>query len=984
MTRPRAEPAAAALGRVVVDAFARALTVEAHNIAERPDLVWQQLDNRLRGDSDAVVAVLDAERLARTGGDGPIWCRLLTRTVGSPAERLALLGHGHVVQAADVAPDGTFLVSASTDGTVCVWDAASGARTARLTGHRGEVSGCAVGPDGTVAVSVGEDSTLRLWDPRAGIALGSIENLPSPGTACVIGPDGSSVHIAHDDRRIRTWDLATGVERWVSKEHRSALRTLSVSPDGRTLACCGADGTVWLWDLVRHEASALESGGRAEVWDCAIGADGTTLLSADAEGMLRVWDAVSGELRLAFRAHEGQAFACAVAPDAAFLVSGGADRIVRTWDARTGTPIASYTGHAFWVRGCAVTPDGGSIVSASADKSIRVWDVRDLVTEPVVTPTGHSDAVHGCAWTPDGSQVVTAGFDGSVGSFDGATGAGRRLLRGHEGRVNACAVDPLGRFAVSGGADGVLRMWMLDDGEERPLLRQRATIRACDVGPDGGSVVWGGDDRVAALWDVAGGRVRAQLVGHAESVRACRVSPDGSFVVTGDKAGALAVWDAETGRELGTRKAHAGEILACAVSPDSSLLISASADHTLAVWNRLLDPVARLRGHRDWVFACDVSPDGAYLLSASTDMLLKVWEVGSWREVAALPMSRPLYCAAFHPSVPRIVCGDLAGSVHLIDLENVTWGAPPMPRSIIPPMRHGGVPPSGAVHGGSEAVALDANTALQRAMEASGLRFVRDGARVQVRLQGLAGTTVVQGVALEDGLVAFSAPLPSPRRRDAEMVYRLLLHLSGGASIAKVLGDGHGGLAIGAAVPVPLLTPSVAEALIRAVGSLADVTPAGLADERGWQVRLGASQGALSRLVSLDLPSAREAIVAEAQRLGIACEIGDLHVLLGLGTLRHAGLDTIVTVAQEAASFVALLGAAPAGGKARDALHALLDLNRTVSVAKIGLAPDGGMALLYESPGVMPGLLGRVREECGALLDGLLQAVALAPIAGGP
>ena len=55
-----------------------------------------------------------------------------------------------------VSPDGTWIVSASDDHTLKIWDAATGAERATLTGHTSGVKGCAVSPDGTWIVSASQ------------------------------------------------------------------------------------------------------------------------------------------------------------------------------------------------------------------------------------------------------------------------------------------------------------------------------------------------------------------------------------------------------------------------------------------------------------------------------------------------------------------------------------------------------------------------------------------------------------------------------------------------------------------------------------------------------------------------------------------------------------------------------------------------------------------------------------------------------------
>ncbi|KAG9313177.1 WD40-repeat-containing domain protein [Chiua virens] len=65
-------------------------------------------------------------------------------------------------------PTRSHLLSASEDGTLCLFHARDWTVLRSLKGHKGRVNSVAIHPSGKVALSVGSDKTLRMWDLMRG------------------------------------------------------------------------------------------------------------------------------------------------------------------------------------------------------------------------------------------------------------------------------------------------------------------------------------------------------------------------------------------------------------------------------------------------------------------------------------------------------------------------------------------------------------------------------------------------------------------------------------------------------------------------------------------------------------------------------------------------------------------------------------------------------------------------------------------------
>lgn len=172
--------------------------------------------------------------------------------------------HAEHLTAIAVTPDGRYLLTASWDKTVKVWDHAERAASTDtrfdvvrvLEGHEAGVNAVAVTPDGRRAVTGSWDQTLRLWELESGRPMRTFAGHAASVNAVVVTPDGRRAVSASDDATIRVWDLESGRVETVLEGHLSFITGLAISADGRLLASKSADDTVRLWRCDTWQAVA--------------------------------------------------------------------------------------------------------------------------------------------------------------------------------------------------------------------------------------------------------------------------------------------------------------------------------------------------------------------------------------------------------------------------------------------------------------------------------------------------------------------------------------------------------------------------------------------------------------------------------------------------------------------------------------------------------------------------------------------------------
>ena len=155
------------------------------------------------------------------------------------------------VSSAAFSPDGSRIVTASSDKTARIWDAATGKEIVVLRGHDddGLVFSAAFSPDGSRIVTASDDKTARIWDAATGKEIVVLRGHDDGVTSAAFSPDGSRIVTASDDKTARIWDAATGKEIVVLRGHDGPVNSAAFSPDGSRIVTASDDKTARIWDV---------------------------------------------------------------------------------------------------------------------------------------------------------------------------------------------------------------------------------------------------------------------------------------------------------------------------------------------------------------------------------------------------------------------------------------------------------------------------------------------------------------------------------------------------------------------------------------------------------------------------------------------------------------------------------------------------------------------------------------------------------------
>ena len=449
------------------------------------------------------------------------------------------------------------------DGKIRLEDASNGEHLKTLKGHKDRVTQLAFSPDGTLLVTNTSNAPLRLWDVSTGKSLKTLTQKPRFWGILTFSKDGKTLACQTRDGEIELWDVASKTLRTTfGAKLDSKIHQLAFSSDSKRVVGANRNGEIRVWDVnTGDELFSFTTGHTQELGALAF-SPGSSTLAIGHDDTIQLWDTHNFTHQPIHIHPNTWLMDLVFSPDNKTLTC--AERFIfryekrdafvketvigklSLWDTRTGNKVSDLP--VEWHKGNLPIPRGKWKTTSSS--------------------SGMGNGVHSenVVFSPDGFRLVTALNSNSATKdsrftifvweiWEDPNRLSHLTLKGHTDTINALTFTPNGEMLASGSDDGTIRLWDSSTGTQLLSLSSEKT-NSLAFSMDGKTLASISNFSQIQLWNISTGRQLTSLKEQNDSVTVLAFSTDSNILASGSRDGVIQLWDISTGNKLTDLKGH--------------------------------------------------------------------------------------------------------------------------------------------------------------------------------------------------------------------------------------------------------------------------------------------------------------------------------------------------------------------------------------------------------------------------------------------
>ncbi|KAI8372806.1 WD40-repeat-containing domain protein [Radiomyces spectabilis] len=608
--------------------------------------------------------------------------------IGTAASTVTLSGHRAAVTALAFDDQGTRLASGSRDTDLIVWDIIAESGLYRLKGHKDQIT-ClkflskpndaadAMEEDVGVStagyiLSASKDTLLKLWDLSGQFCRETLVGHRSEVWSFDISKDQKTILSGGAEPTVKAWKIdwhvlglslealeatskeganAAETQKAISlygnvpRQSRDRIVTIQFHPSGKYVGVQAADKAVEIYairdyeyirkKIQRRKKRAKEKGKEIEISEEIQAEDefsSQTIVRTPAK--VRSFDfAPVTDVEKA----GGVQFAVSLNNNVLEVYNAPLSKSKSAEEA--DEPVRVYSldlqGHRSDIRTLALSSDDELLASAS-NNLLKVWNVK---TRSCIRTLECGYALCS-AFLPGNRHILIGTKTGELELFDIGSSALLSSVKAHDGAVYSLQVRPDKRGFVTGSADKDVKFWDFDmvenktgTGPKQLTFVHMRTLKMSDevlcvrYSPDQNLLAVSLLDTTVKVFYHDTLKFFLSLYGHKLPVLSMDISSDNTLITTCSADKNVKIWGLDFGDCHKSIFAHQESIMSVQFVWGTHYFFTVSKDRSIKYWDGdKFENIMKLEGHHGEVWALAVAKHGSFIVTGSHDRSIRIWE----------------------------------------------------------------------------------------------------------------------------------------------------------------------------------------------------------------------------------------------------------------------------------------------------------------------------------------------------------------------
>ncbi|CAC37497.1 Guanine nucleotide-binding protein subunit beta [Schizosaccharomyces pombe] len=274
----------------------------------------------------------------------------------------------------DISTDGKYLLSASTNDVLLVWDLHTSNKVAFFEAPSVWIMTCAFSPSTKSIAAGGLNNFCVVYDTSVPDA-DPVELVGHAGfVSCCKYVDDGHLLTGSGDKTCMFWDIEQAKAISVLKGHEMDIVSLDFLPSNPNLFVTGGcDKLAKLWDLRAAYCCATFPGNTSDINSISFFPSNADFVTGAEDGIARCFDIRASAEIFQYSSPSSSPINSVLFSKSGKLLFIAKDKTCEVWDSISSKTITSLTGHENRISSLALTSDGTMLATGSWDECVRLW-----------------------------------------------------------------------------------------------------------------------------------------------------------------------------------------------------------------------------------------------------------------------------------------------------------------------------------------------------------------------------------------------------------------------------------------------------------------------------------------------------------------------------------------------------------------------------------------------------------------------------------